>query len=43
MESSPNAQQPLMGTKKRHLPTSEFAGKFESKADFVKFFRESRK
>ena len=33
----------LKGTKKRHLPTSEFMGKFQCKHDFVKYFREQRK
>ena len=33
----------LQGTKKRRLPTSEFAGKFESKADLIKYFKEQRK
>ena len=30
----------LQGTRKRHLPTSEFIGKFNCKEDFVKYFRE---
>ena len=33
----------LQGTKKRHLPTSEFVGKFDCKADFMKYFKEHRK
>ena len=33
----------LLGTRKRHLPTSEFMGKFDCKADFVKYFKEHRK
>ena len=33
----------LLGTKKRHFPTSEFMGKFNCKADFVKYFKEHRK
>ncbi len=33
----------LKGTRKRHLPTSEFLGKFDCKADFVKYFKEQRK
>ena len=30
----------LKGTKKRRFMTSELAGKFRSKADFLKFFKE---
>ena len=40
MEQQPHDNMMLQGTRKRHLPTSEFAGKFACKADFVKYFRE---
>ena len=31
----------LKGTKKRRVMTSELVGKFRSKADFMKYFREN--
>ena len=33
----------LQGTRKRHLPTSEFMGKFVCKQDFMKYFKEQCK
>ena len=33
----------LRGTKKRRIMTQELMGKFSSKADFIKYFSESRK
>ena len=33
----------LQGTRKRHLPTSEFSGKFDCKQDFMKYFKEQCK
>ena len=43
MKSSQEVQmsQPLKGTKKRRVMTSELVGKFRSKADFIKYFREN--
>ena len=43
MNQQQNLANALKGTKKRHLPTSEFEGKFHCKHDFVKYFREQRK
>ena len=33
----------LQGTKKRRLPTAEFSGRFNCKADFVRYFKDHRK
>ena len=33
----------FQGTRKRHLPTSEFLGKFDCKQDFIKYFKEQCK
>ena len=43
MKSSQQVQmsEPLKGTKKRRVMTSELVGKFRSKADFIKYFREN--
>ena len=35
--------QPLNGTKKRRMMPHELFGRFSSKSDFIKYFRESRK
>ena len=43
MDQQQNPTGFLKGTKKRHLPSSEFMGKFDCKQDFVKYFREQRK
>jgi hypothetical protein len=34
---------PLIGTKKRRVMTSELIGKFRSKTDFIKYLTENRK
>ena len=43
MKSSQQVQmsEPLKGTKKRRVMTSELVGKFRSKADFIKYFKEN--
>ena len=43
MNESEMLSQPLNGTKKRRMMPHELFGRFSSKSDFIKYFRESRK
>ena len=38
-----NPDNALRGTRKRHIMSAEFSGKFDCKQDFVKYFRDQRK